>query len=86
MRGLPRANGQVECLNCSIIPIFTKLAMDDPTKWYQYIDKLQSTINLTYCRSINTAQFHLLFGTKIRTKSDEELNKLIEKEMLQDFQ
>lgn len=30
--GLPRANGQIERLNRTIIPVISKLAMEDPTK------------------------------------------------------
>lgn len=33
--GLPRANGQVERINRTIIPILAKLSLEDPTKWYR---------------------------------------------------
>lgn len=46
--GLPRTNGQIERVNRTIIPILTKLTIEDPTKWYKYVEKLQNTLNSTY--------------------------------------
>lgn len=76
--GLPRANGQVERLNRTIVPILSKLAIDDPTKWYRYVEKLQRILNSTYHRSINTTPFKLLFGVEMRSKDDLKLRELVE--------
>lgn len=34
--GLPRANEQIERLNRTIIPVISKLSIDDPLKWYKH--------------------------------------------------
>ncbi|GFX70479.1 hypothetical protein TNCV_4474131 [Trichonephila clavipes] len=61
--GLPRANGQVERINRTIIPVLSKMSEDDPTKWFKHVPSLQEVLNSTFQRSINTTPFELLFGT-----------------------
>ncbi|GFT76107.1 retrovirus-related Pol polyprotein from transposon 297 [Trichonephila clavipes] len=39
---LPRANGQVERINRTIIPVLSKMSEDDPTKWFKHVPSLQS--------------------------------------------
>ncbi|GFU30603.1 hypothetical protein TNCV_2614991 [Trichonephila clavipes] len=39
--GVPRRNGQVERIYRTLIPVLTKLSLDDSTKWYKYVDRLQ---------------------------------------------
>ncbi|GFW65231.1 retrovirus-related Pol polyprotein from transposon 297 [Trichonephila clavipes] len=39
--GLPRANGQVERINRTIIPVLSKMSEDDPTKWFKHVPSLQ---------------------------------------------
>ncbi|GFT95701.1 pro-Pol polyprotein [Trichonephila clavipes] len=38
--GVPRGNGQVERIHRTLIPVLTKLSIDDPTKWYKFVDRL----------------------------------------------
>jgi len=56
---LPRVNGQVERLNAIIIPVLSKLSVDDSTKWYRHVDRVQQAINSTFSRSINATPFEL---------------------------
>ncbi|GFX39857.1 retrovirus-related Pol polyprotein from transposon 17.6 [Trichonephila clavipes] len=37
--GVPRGNGQVERIHRTLIPVLTKLSLDDSTKWYKYVDR-----------------------------------------------
>jgi len=83
--GLPRANGQVERINRTIIPILTKLSLDDPTKWYKHIPSLQQILNSTYQRSINTTPFELLTGTKMRLNNS-NITELLKKELQEQFE
>lgn len=83
---LPRANGQIERVNRTIIPVLTKLSMDDPTKWYRHVNKLQRVLNLTYQRSIGMTPFELMFGIKMRDKEDLILKDLIDKEFITQFE
>ncbi|GBN54671.1 Pro-Pol polyprotein, partial [Araneus ventricosus] len=78
---LPRANGQIERINQTIISVLSKLSLENPNKWYKFTNELQETINSTYQRSIDTTPFELLFGTKMNTGG---LDKL--KEMVAEFQ
>ena len=83
--GLPRANGQIERINRTIIPVLTKLSLDDPTKWYKHVPLLQQTLNSTYQRSIDTTPFELLIGTKMRHKNV-NITELLEKEFQGQFE
>jgi len=84
--GVPRANGQVERLNATIVSVLSKLSLDDPSKWYKFVNQVQQTINSTYCRSTHTTPFELLVGIKMRTKTDVLLKEMIEQELIQMFQ
>ncbi|XP_068139879.1 uncharacterized protein [Drosophila tropicalis] len=77
---LPKVNGQVERLNAIIIPVLSKLSVDDPTKWYRHVSKVQQAINSTYTRSIDTSPFELLTGVKLRTNDDHKHRDLINQE------
>lgn len=83
--GLPRANGQVERLNRTIIPILTKLSLKDPTKWYCFVSQLQNILNSTYQRSIGMTPFELLTGVKMRCEEDLNLKKMLEQEWQAQF-
>ncbi|GFU71215.1 hypothetical protein TNCV_2673791 [Trichonephila clavipes] len=68
--GVPRGNGQVERIHRTLIPVLTKLSLDDSTKLYKYVDRLQRILNSTICRSTKWTPFKLLVGTKMRNKED----------------
>ena len=84
--GLPRANGQVERINQTIISVLSKLSLEDPTKWYKYTNELQQTINSTYQRSIDTTPFELLFGTKMNVDGPNKLKEMVEAEFQAHFE
>ena len=83
--GLPRANGQVERINRSIIPILTKLSVDDPSKWYKHVEMLQYILNSTYQRSVGSTPFELLIGIPMKCKEDLHLKDLLEEELCKQF-
>lgn len=84
--GVPRANGQVERVNRTLIPLLTKLANPKHNEWHRYLERAQLYMNTTIHRSIGTDPFHLLFGTKARLQSNPEIRKLIEGEWIEAFQ
>lgn len=84
--GLPRSNGQIERLNRMIIPVISKLAIEDSSKWYRHINRVQQVLNAAYHRSTNTTPFELMFGTRMRDKADLELRNLIEEEFQEQFE
>ncbi|GFY02524.1 hypothetical protein TNCV_3504041 [Trichonephila clavipes] len=65
-----RGNGQVERIHRTLIPVLTKLSLDDSMKWYKYVDRLQRILNSTICRSTKWTPVELLAGTKMRNKED----------------
>jgi len=83
--GVPRANGQVERVNGVIIPILTKMSIDDPEKWYKHTSRLQTVLNSTITRSTGKTPFEMLFGVKMRTDEDQELANKLEEAMQNDF-
>ena len=42
---VPRGNGQVKRLNRSIIPILTKVSIENPLHWFKYTVRVQKTLN-----------------------------------------
>ncbi|GFT85449.1 retrovirus-related Pol polyprotein from transposon 297 [Trichonephila clavipes] len=82
---LPRANGQVEHINRTIIPVLSKMSKDDPTKWFKHVPSLQEVLNSTFQRSINTTPFELLFGTQINNKTDLRIQQLIDEQLQLEF-
>lgn len=81
----PRGNGQVERMNGVIIPILTKMAMEEPLKWYQHVGRLQRCINSTVSRSTKKTPFELMVGVKMRNQEDFHLNEVIEQELIDEF-
>lgn len=43
--GVPRANGQVERTNRTIIPVLTKLYIDNPMDWWKHVGRAQQMVN-----------------------------------------
>ncbi|GFW77803.1 transposon Tf2-6 polyprotein [Trichonephila clavipes] len=83
--GVPRGNGQVERIHRTSIPVLTKLSLDDSTKWYNYVDRLQRILNSTICRSTKWTPFELLEGTKMLNKEDILIKDLLLEEMAKEL-
>lgn len=78
--GIPRGNGQVERIHESLIPILSKLSIDDSTKWYKYVAAVQRTINSTISRSTKYSPFELLTGVKLRHATDIRIKEILDEE------
>ncbi|GFV63811.1 transposon Tf2-9 polyprotein [Trichonephila clavipes] len=83
--GVPRGNGQVERIHRTLIPVLTKLSLDDSTKWYKYVDRLQRILNSTISRSTKWTPFKLLMGIKRRNKEDILIKDLLLEEMTKEL-
>lgn len=81
----PRGNGQVERMNSVIKSTLKKLAIDEPAKWYQHVDRVQRCINSSVSRSIGTTPFNLMFGVNMKNKEDLKLCEVLEHELMLDF-
>ncbi|GFU71912.1 integrase catalytic domain-containing protein [Trichonephila clavipes] len=84
--GVPRGNGQVERIHRTLIPVLTKLSIDDPTKWYKFVDRLQRILNSTSTGSTKWSPFELLTGVTMRNKEDLYLRNLSMEEMVEELQ
>ena len=83
---VPRGNGQVERINRIVIPILTKITLDNSDRWYQYVDQVQTCLNSTYQRSIGRTRFEVLFGVRMRRKEDPRILALVEQEAVELFE
>ncbi|GFX03112.1 hypothetical protein TNCV_4288951 [Trichonephila clavipes] len=83
--GVPRGNGQVERIHRTLIPVLNKLSLDDSTKWYKYVDRLQRILNSTISRSTKWTPFKLLVGIKMRNKEDILIKDLLLEEMAKEL-
>ncbi|GFW24381.1 hypothetical protein TNCV_606271 [Trichonephila clavipes] len=83
--GVPRGNGQVERIHRNLIPVLTKLSLDDSTKWYKHVDRLQRILNSTISRSTKWTPFELLVGIKMRNKEDILIKDLLLEEIAKEL-
>lgn len=70
-------------MNGIIVPILTKMAVEDPLKWYKHVATLQRFINSTTSRSTGSSPFELLL--KMRNAEDNQLAETLEAEMVSEF-
>lgn len=83
--GMPRCNGQVERINRIIMPVLTKLSMENPAVWYKYLPKVQRALNSTYQRSIGVTPFEVLVGNQMRNKEDIRIVELLSQAAVEEF-
>ncbi|CAK9802814.1 Transposon Tf2-6 polyprotein [Anthophora quadrimaculata] len=84
--GMPRANGQVERVNRTLIPLLTKLSAPKPGEWHKYVDRCQKCFNIIPSRSTKISPFKILFGIEPRFRSDPQIVELLEREWTDVFQ
>ncbi|GFX42905.1 transposon Tf2-8 polyprotein [Trichonephila clavipes] len=78
--GVPRGNGQVERIHGVLIPVLTKMSIEDPTKWFKHVDSLQRVLNSVPPRSTKYSPFELLIGVKMKNPEDVMIRNLLEEE------
>lgn len=83
--GVPRANGQVERVNRTLIPLLTKLSSPKPNEWYKHLNAAQMCLNATMQRSIGMTPFRILLGVCPRIKDNPDIRKLLEDEIVMSF-
>ncbi|KAG5863402.1 hypothetical protein JTB14_004284 [Gonioctena quinquepunctata] len=79
--GVPRGNGQVERVNRIIIPVLTKLSLEDPGRWFKYVVRVQRALNST----IGTSPFEILTGVKMRNEEEVLIKEVLEEATIQKF-
>ncbi|GFY70398.1 hypothetical protein TNIN_25881 [Trichonephila inaurata madagascariensis] len=83
--GVPRGNGQVERVHRTLIPVLTKLSLDESIKWYRHVDRLQRILNSTVSRSTKWTPFEILTGVQMRNKKDIKIRDLLMQELEQPY-
>lgn len=84
--GMPRRNDQGERVNGTLEAVFSKIAIEEPKKWYKFLRRAQHALNGTFQRSIGTSPYELLFGTKLRTQEDQHIVDMIGECQRNEFQ
>ncbi|GFX90852.1 transposon Tf2-9 polyprotein [Trichonephila clavipes] len=83
--GVPRGNGQIERMHETIIPVLTKLTIEEPEKWFKHVHRLQRIMNSTTTRSTKFTPFEVLIGVKMKQKEDLQIKHLLEEELGEKF-
>ena len=83
--GIPRGNGQIERMLQTVIPVLSKLSIDDPTKWFKHVEAVQRTLNITVSSSTKRSPFELLIGVPMRHKEDSHILQLLQDEYVNSF-
>ncbi|GFS61121.1 transposon Tf2-9 polyprotein [Trichonephila clavipes] len=78
--GVPRGNGQIERMHETIIPVLTKLTIEEPEKWFKHVHRLQRIMNSITTRSTKFTPFEVLIGVKMKQKEDLQIKHLLEDE------
>jgi len=82
---VPRANGQVERVNRTLVPLLTKLSAPKPGEWYRHLSAVQMCLNATVQRSIGMTPFRVLLGVHPRIRDNPDIRELLEDEIVMSF-
>ncbi|GFS72352.1 hypothetical protein TNCV_1827511 [Trichonephila clavipes] len=63
-----------------LIPVLTKMSIQDPTKGFKHVDSLQRGQNSVSSRSIKYSSFELLLEIKMKNPEDIMIRNLLEEE------
>ncbi|GFT35694.1 uncharacterized protein TNCV_1079031 [Trichonephila clavipes] len=69
----------------TIIPVLTKLTIEEPEKWFKHVNRLQRIMNSTNTRSTKFTPFEVLIGVKMKQKEDLKIRHLLEDELREQF-
>jgi len=74
----PQANGQVERINRTILPMIAKLADERSVQWHCVLEDVEFACNNTISKATNECPSVLLFGIQQRGKVVDELRDALE--------
>ncbi|GFU52560.1 retrovirus-related Pol polyprotein from transposon 17.6 [Trichonephila clavipes] len=83
--GVPRGNGQIERMHETIVPVLTKLTIEEPEKWFKHVHRLQRIMNSTTTCSTKFTPFEVLIGVKMKQKEDLKIKHLLVDELSEQF-
>jgi len=83
--GVPRGNGQVERMHRIVVPMLSKLSIENPGLWYKHVGIVQQAINNIEPRSTKVTPFKILTGIDMRCTNDIELKDLVQQSLLDEL-
>lgn len=83
--GVPQANGQVERMTRTLIPLLTKLSTSRLCDWYKYLNVAQIYLNSTLHKAIGTTPFRVMLGMDPRVRDNPDVRELLESEQIASF-
>nr|XP_022912019.1 uncharacterized protein LOC111423000 [Onthophagus taurus] len=81
--GVPQGNRQIERLNRTIISSLSALSVEEPEKWFKYVERLQQILYRTNHRSTAVSPFKVFTGIDMRYSEDLKSQELLEKDLIQ---
>lgn len=76
--GCPKANGQIERYNRTLVPLLAKLAEERKTSWDNVLFEAEYLLNNSYNRSIANSPAVLLFNVRQRNHFESDLERFLE--------
>ena len=84
--GVPRANGQVERVNRTVLPLLAKLAAPKAENWFKHVEFAQLCLNSVLHRSLKEIPFKVMFGVDPRVGVARQLLEELQRETLREFE
>lgn len=76
--GCPKANGQIERYNRTLVPLLAKLVEERKMAWDNVLFEAEYLLNNSYNRSIDNSPAVLLFGVRQRIHVEPDLERFLE--------
>lgn len=76
--GCPKANGQIERYNRTLVPLLAKLVEERKMSWDNVLFEAEYLLNNSYNRSIDNSPAVLLFGVRQRNHVESDLERYLQ--------
>jgi len=83
--GVYRGNGQVERMHKIVVPMLSKMSLENPGICYKHVRKVQQGVNNIEPRSTKETPFKLLTGINMRIVDSSELKEQIRQTLFQEL-
>jgi len=57
--GVPKGNGQVECMHKIVVPMLSNISLESPWCWYKHVGKVQQIIKNKERRSTKISRLDM---------------------------
>uniref|UniRef100_A0A2M4CKM2 RNA-directed DNA polymerase n=1 Tax=Anopheles darlingi TaxID=43151 RepID=A0A2M4CKM2_ANODA len=84
--GVPRGNGQAERVNRTLINMLAKLSIEEPSKWFKDVPRVQRAINAHQNATTGKSPFELMFGVRMKNVTDNRLGEMLQQELYEEYE